>query len=210
MVLRRLRQVFRNDCETTALSMALGGRVSQRRLQASLPRARPRRRSRTPLGGGGGDPQHGFVGGDNRAGYGVYERPLLRLARRHAPTAHDLTGRTLTAIVRAIAAGRPVVAWVTLGPSRPISWRTPAGRLVRADAGRARGDGDRIHAHDDRVQRPDRRAPQGGAARSIRGALAGSREPRDRRPVDDALDLTRHRAMPTSRGAARLSDGSRA
>ena len=134
LVVRPLRQAFRNSCETAALSMALGWRVSQRRLQAALARSRPLRRARTPLGDVWGDPQQGFVGGDNRAGYGVYERPLLRLARRHAPTANNLTGGTLTALVRAIAAGRPVVAWVTLGPSRPISWHTPAGRLIRADA----------------------------------------------------------------------------
>ena len=127
------RQLHRNSCEATALSIALRGSVGRDALQRALPRAAPLVARRTPGGLVWGDPQLGFVGGADAAGYGVYDRPLLGLARRTDPRAQNLTGRPLASMLAALRDGHAVVAWVTLGPSEPFTWRTPQGRLVHAD-----------------------------------------------------------------------------
>ena len=127
------RQLHRNGCEATALSIALRGGVGRDALQRALPRAAPLVARKTPAGLVWGDPQLGFVGGADAAGYGVYDRPLLALARRTDPLARNLTGRPLASMLAALRDGHAVVAWVTLGPSEPFTWRTPQGRLVHAD-----------------------------------------------------------------------------
>ena len=129
----RLRQVWRNNCETAALSMLLGGDPDQRRLQSLLPVAAPREPRSVARGLVWGDPQVGFVGDVRAGGYGVYERPLLALARVVGADVVNLTGRPFVRLVDALRSGRPVLTWVTLGASSPWSWRTPRGRVVPAD-----------------------------------------------------------------------------
>jgi uncharacterized protein YvpB len=128
-----IRQVYRNDCEAAALSMLLAGRVGQLRLQAQLPVSRPFLPESGVDGTVWGDPELGFVGNVRGGGYGVYDRPLLALARRYDGGAINLTGSPLRRIVEALQEGRPVVAWIQLGASIPRSWTTPAGRLVQAN-----------------------------------------------------------------------------
>ena len=127
--LPRVRQVYRNDCEAAALAMMLSGRVGQRTLQAALPIASPVGRT----GSVWGDPQLGFVGDVRGGGYGVYERPLLRLARRYDPGASNLTGRPFKQLIAALRTARPIVAWVALGASTRVTWITPNNRTVIAD-----------------------------------------------------------------------------
>ena len=129
----RIRQALRNNCETAALAMMLGGRVGQLQLQRELPLARPLDPIMTATGTVWGDPEQGFVGHVEGGGYGVYDRPLLALARRYQPTAENLTGTSLATLRTALAGGRPVVAWIQFGPSSPRAWRTPAGRPVAAN-----------------------------------------------------------------------------
>ncbi len=128
-----IRQVYRNDCEATSMSMLLAGRLDQRALQGMLPKARPT----APLERGAttvwGDPELGFVGVADGYGYGVYDRPVLRLLRRFQPAASDLTGTGVPGVVDALRAGRPVIAWIQLGGSLPRTWVSPAGRVVRAN-----------------------------------------------------------------------------
>ena len=128
-----LRQLHRNSCETTALAIALRGAIGPDALQARLPRAAPSEPRETPSGLVWGDPELGFVGDVDRRGYGVYELPLLAVAKRSDPLAHDLTRRALATVLAALRDGHPIIAWVTLGASEPFTWRTPQGRLVRAD-----------------------------------------------------------------------------
>ncbi len=128
-----IRQVYRNDCEATALSMLLGGRVGQLHLQHLLPIAQPYLPQTGPDDTVWGDPELGFVGNVQGGGYGVYDRPLLALARRYDPGATNLTGTSVARIVKALRHGRPVVAWIQFGPSIPRSWTTPTGRVVNAN-----------------------------------------------------------------------------
>ena len=65
-------------------------------------------------------------------GYGVHTAPLAELAGLYA-TATKMRSDDATALVRAIDAGHPVIVWTVLG-KRPysISWKTPAGKTVKA------------------------------------------------------------------------------
>lgn len=83
-----------------------------------------------------GDPDKGFVGNVNgrmpSTGYGVHADPIAEVAGLYA-TAIRMRSDDAVAIVRAIDAGHPVMVWTVLG-RRPyaISWKTPAGKTVRA------------------------------------------------------------------------------
>jgi len=134
MRLPAIRQAYRNDCEATALSMMLDGRVGQRRLQSLLPIARPLVPETAANGTEiWGDPERGFVGDVHGGGYGVYEHPLLALARRFQPGSVNLTGSSLARVVDTLRNARPVIAWIAFGSSIPVTWRTPAGMRIRAN-----------------------------------------------------------------------------
>ena len=133
MGIRPIRQAYRNDCEATALSMLLGGRVSQFRLQALFPIAKPYLPVETDGGEVWGDPERGFVGPVRGGGYGVYERPVLAVARRFDPGVHDLTDMPLRRVVASVKRGRPVEAWIQFGASLPRTWTAPDGTTVNAN-----------------------------------------------------------------------------
>lgn len=128
-----LRQAWRNNCETAALSMLLGGKPDQQRLQRLLPVSSPLEARAAAQGVVWGDPQEGFVGRVQAGGYGVYEVPLLALARKSGAAVDNLSRSPFVRLMDALRSGRPVLTWVTLGASSPWSWRTPRGRVVRAD-----------------------------------------------------------------------------
>jgi uncharacterized protein YvpB len=130
-----VRQRYRNDCEATALAIALRDATGQDRLQRALPLAVPTDARTTSRGLLWGDPELGFVGDVESGGYGVYDRPLLAVARQRDGGAENLTGRPLATMLAALRDGHPIVAWVTLtlGASRPFSWRTRSGGVVHAD-----------------------------------------------------------------------------
>lgn len=133
LILPALHQVYRDGCESAALSMMLHGRVGQRRLQALLPIAQPLQQEIDNGAATWGDPELGFVGDVAGGGYGVYDRPLLALARRFDSGTTNLTGAPLESVLDALRHGRPIVAWIALGASDPVTWRAPSGRLVRAN-----------------------------------------------------------------------------
>lgn len=66
-------------------------------------------------------------------GYGVYDRPVMRILRRFQPDARNLTGTGLPGVLDALRNGRPVIAWIQLGNSLPQTWISPAGQVVRAN-----------------------------------------------------------------------------
>lgn len=128
-----VRQDYRNNCETAALSMALGGRVAQRRLQAEIPVSAPLDPIETATGRIWGDPQAGFVGRVAGGGFGVFEGPLASIGRRYDPGTEVVAAERIEGILDVLRSGRPVVVWAALGPSVPVTWRTRDGRTVSAD-----------------------------------------------------------------------------
>lgn len=137
-----VRQALRNNCETAALSMMLalkGKRTDQLTLQRQLPRSPPIDPHVDSGGTVWGDPGAGFVGrpegGGPAGGYGVYERPIRTLARRHGVALHDLSRRRARSVYRSLLSGRPVMAWVGLSDGPLRRWRTPGGRQVTGNLG---------------------------------------------------------------------------
>ena len=136
-----IAQTLHNDCEATALSMLLldrGRQVDQLTLQNELPQSAPLTPEQASTGTGPitwGDPARGFVGSASGNGYGVYQRPVAALARRHGVALRDLTGAHPQAVYRALLAGHPVMAWVALSSGPYETWRTPGGRIVHANFG---------------------------------------------------------------------------
>lgn len=138
-----VRQAYRNNCETAALSMLLasvGVRVDQRRLQRELAKSGPLDPTTTEDGTTTwGDPDLGFVGrvrgGGAAGGFGVYPGPIRLLAARYGVRLLDLTRRPVDQVIARVRAGRPVMAWVGLqqGPYR--RWVSPAGKPVVVNFG---------------------------------------------------------------------------
>lgn len=155
-----VRQVYRNNCETAALSMVLasvGVRVDQRTLQRQVRRSGPL----DPIVGAGGtwtwgDPENGFVGrpegGGTAGGFGVYQKPIRTLAARYGVRLTDLT-RQRERVLAQLGRGRPVIAWIGLSEGPYRSWRSPTGRRVTVNFGEhvvvlTRLRGDRITLND--------------------------------------------------------------
>lgn len=138
-----IAQRLRDDCEATALAMVLGyagHAIDQLTLQRQLAHAEPLDPRTAPDGGEvWGDPSRGFVGradgGGPAGGFGVYQRPVRALARRHGIAMADLTGARVERVYAALLAGRPVLAWVALSAGPYASWTSPAGKPIRVNYG---------------------------------------------------------------------------
>ncbi len=138
-----IKQVLQDDCEATALAMILayrGKRVGQLTLQAQVAHSKPLDPAVSASGSEiWGNPNLGFVGradgGGPAGGFGVYQRPIEALARRHGVLLDDLTGAGPTVLYRALLSGRPVMAWVALSNGPFASWQTPSGHTVRVNYG---------------------------------------------------------------------------
>lgn len=128
-----IRQAYRNNCETAALSMALRGRVNQRRLQRLLRIDTPLDPLEGPEGRIWGDPSRGFVGRAAGGGFGVYEGPLAELGARFDSGTEAVRVQSFDEVIRLVRDGRPVVLWAALGSSSPINWRTVQGKVIEAD-----------------------------------------------------------------------------
>ncbi len=142
-VLPIVKQVFRNNCETAALSMLLVSRdvrVDQTALQRELPRSGPLD-PRIAADGTWlwGNPERGFVGrvegGGVAGGYGVYTGPIRALAARHGVYLYGLTGRAPGALYARLSRGRPVMAWVGLSPGPYQRWQTPQRKEITGNFG---------------------------------------------------------------------------
>lgn len=155
-----VKQVYRNNCETAALSMLLASRgvdVGQQALQRQLRRDGPLDPRTAPDGSKvWGDPRYGFVGrvegGGLAGGFGVYPKPLIALAKRWVP-AVNLTGAPPDRIYRRLLAGHAVLAWAGLAAGPYESWRGPRGERVTVNWGEhtvlLRGlEGDRVLVND--------------------------------------------------------------
>jgi uncharacterized protein YvpB len=136
-------QVLQDDCEATALSMVFGYSghpVSQLTLQKQVAHSPPL--DPTVAADGSevwGDPSEGFVGradgGGPAGGFGVYQKPIRALARRHGLAMRELTGSRPGAVYAALLAGHPVLAWVALSEGPYASWVSPAGKPIQINYG---------------------------------------------------------------------------
>ncbi|OGL73933.1 hypothetical protein A3D73_02650 [Candidatus Uhrbacteria bacterium RIFCSPHIGHO2_02_FULL_60_44] len=126
------------SCEVASLRSALhaiGTNVSEDILMGAL-RVDPTSKRQVGSRLTWGDPDKGFVGDiDGKmpgTGYGVHAGPIAELASFYASTTR-IRANDARAIVRAIDAGHPVIAWSVLG-SRPrrLSWSGPDGGRVNA------------------------------------------------------------------------------
>lgn len=136
-------QVLQDDCEATALSMVLGysghpvGQLTLQKQVAHSPPLDP-----TTAADGSevwGDPAEGFVGradgGGPAGGFGVYQKPIRALARRHGLAMRELTGSPPGAVYAALLSGHPVLAWVALSEGPYASWVSPAGKPIQINYG---------------------------------------------------------------------------
>lgn len=145
-----IRQALRNNCETAALAMVLawhGRPVDQLELQRRLPRSGPLDPTAPPALPGTpdaelplwGDPDSGFVGraagGGLAGGFGVYQGPVRRLARRYGVRLDDLSRRPPRELYARLRARRPVIAWIALSEGPYRRWRAPSGRPVSVNFG---------------------------------------------------------------------------
>lgn len=133
-------QRLRDNCETAALQVLLatmGVRADQLTLQRQLERSGPLDPQGPADNPVWGDPDRGFVGRADGSGpwggFGVFPRPLARLAARHGRRVRELTGSRPSTVYRELAAGRAVMAWVGLGDGPYRSWRSPSGRPIRVN-----------------------------------------------------------------------------
>lgn len=136
-------QVLQDDCEATALAMVLaysGHPVDQLTLQKQVAHSPPL--DPTVAADGSevwGDPSEGFVGradgGGPAGGFGVYQKPIRALARRHGLSMRELTGSPPGAVYASLLAGHPVLAWVALAEGPYASWVSSAGKPIRINYG---------------------------------------------------------------------------
>jgi uncharacterized protein YvpB len=133
-------QLVRNDCESAALEVllaTLGVNTDQLALQRRLPINGPL----DPVGPAGeqewGDPDLGYVGRADGAGpsggFGVYPRPIVRVAGDLGVRLQDLTGARPEQVYARVLSGRAVMVWVGLGDGPYGSWTSPGGRPVRVN-----------------------------------------------------------------------------
>lgn len=85
-----------------------------------------------------GDPQEAFVGNirgtqAGKTGYGVYWKPVARVAQMFYPSLHWFEGASVTDITTQINAGHPVIIWSVVpakGGFFSYTWVTPTGTTV--------------------------------------------------------------------------------
>lgn len=136
-----VRQALRNNCESAALEILLattGRRVDQLQLQERLPRSGALDPVETPEGRVWGDPEEGYVGraegGGAAGGFGVYQRPVMEVARAYGRRLEDLGGRAQP-VYDALLEGRAVMVWIGLSDGPYGEWRSPSGRPVEVNFG---------------------------------------------------------------------------
>ena len=94
----------------------------------------------------GGDPEKGFLGDPKRVdGYGVYEKPIEKVANMYKPGIKNISGYSFNDVLKIIDAGHPVQIWASINCFTPkisqntwidkktnktISWKQPFHSMV--------------------------------------------------------------------------------
>jgi len=119
------RQEHSLSCEVAALKMALsvkGMNPSESELIRQLPWQ--------PMWG---NPHQGFVGDINggmlKTGYGVYWKPIAKIAQRYRP-AEAFEHWSVQRLASEIQRGNPVVVWGYVGSGKRRFWRAPDGTPI--------------------------------------------------------------------------------
>ncbi|HEY1037631.1 MAG TPA: C39 family peptidase [Candidatus Paceibacterota bacterium] len=134
------KQQYTNSCEAASLRMALAYRGIFKNDMELIVLMGYKPRPRDLVNNIWDDPQEMYVGEvdvvDISKGYGVYGKPVARVARelgRRADFADDITPYALAAEVRR---GNPVLMWgYTSLTGSPYTWNTPEGKTVTAFRG---------------------------------------------------------------------------
>ncbi len=64
------------------------------------------------------DPEVAYVGDPrltNGKGYGVYQKPIIKLASKYKPGMIDVTGSNLSSVLKIVREGKPVQVWASVG-----------------------------------------------------------------------------------------------
>ena len=129
------RQEHSLSCEIATLKMALDYyklNIPESELLEKLPFDTESRRNKNNTWG---NPNLGFVGNIDgkmpNEGYGVYEKPIAKLASRYR-RARSVENATLQEILTETAKGRPVIVWGAIGSGKDISWKTSGGQEIKA------------------------------------------------------------------------------
>lgn len=83
----------------------------------------------------GGNPELEFIGDPKtQYSYGVYEKPIAKVAGTYKPGIINATGSSFDEILKIVKSGRPVLAWTSIGLSTPYistSWiYEPTGETI--------------------------------------------------------------------------------
>ncbi len=89
----------------------------------------------------GGDPEIEFVGDPRLSGgkgYGVYQKPIMALASNYKKGIKDISGSSLSSVLKIVNKGIPVQVWATVDMVKPracITWTTDTGKKVTWQCG---------------------------------------------------------------------------
>lgn len=74
----------------------------------------------------GGDPEREFLGNpEEKDGYGVYDKPIEKLANQYKKDIKNITGTSLNNILKLVKKGYPVQVWTSIDCKKPkISEKT--------------------------------------------------------------------------------------
>jgi uncharacterized protein YvpB len=137
-----VQQRFQNNCETAALSMLLASQGEEQDQVALQDEIRHDGPLDPETGANGemvwGNPEKGYVGrvdgGGTAGGYGVYQGPVIELARRWVEPV-DLSGEPPASLYAKLLDGKPVFAWIGLQDGPYESWVDTDGEKVTVNYG---------------------------------------------------------------------------
>ncbi len=132
-------QQYKNSCEAASLRMALAFYGIKTDDMNIVQQFGYKPRLRDESANTWDDPREmfvGFINGQSGTGYGVYGRPVARVAESFGRKAEYTTDISAAMLAAEIRAGHPIVIWgYTSLTGKPYYWNVPSGGQVRAFRG---------------------------------------------------------------------------